>query len=96
MPKTCEYSFLHISEFSACIEHQQILPEVAIPEATRIIDRIGQYVAMLVEDGATLQLGIGKIPDAVTRYLQHHKKSRRSFGNNQRRSRRFDSEWYCE
>jgi acyl-CoA hydrolase/N-acetylglutamate synthase-like GNAT family acetyltransferase len=73
MPRTCGHSFLHISEFSACIEHQQILPEVAVPEATKIIDRIGQYVAMLVEDGATLQLGIGKIPDAVTRYLLQHK-----------------------
>lgn len=73
MPRTCGHSFLHMSEFSACIEHEQILPEVPIPEATKIIDRIGQYVAILVEDRATLQLGIGKIPDAVTRYLNHHK-----------------------
>lgn len=73
MPRTCGHSFLHISEFSACITHEQVLPVIEIPEATKIVDRIGQYVAMLVEDGATIQLGIGKIPDAVTRYLYHHK-----------------------
>lgn len=73
MPRTCGHSFLHMSEFSACIEHEQVLPEVPITEASKIIDRIGQYVSILVEDRATLQLGIGKIPDAVTRYLHHHK-----------------------
>jgi acyl-CoA hydrolase/N-acetylglutamate synthase-like GNAT family acetyltransferase len=73
MPRTCGHSFLHISEFSACVEHSQALPQVPMCEANKIIDRIGQYVSMLVEDGATLQLGIGKIPDAVTRYLHKHK-----------------------
>lgn len=73
MPRTCGHSFLHISEFSAFIESEQKLPEVVLPEATKIIDRIGQYSAMLIDDGATLQLGIGKIPDAVTRYLYQHK-----------------------
>jgi acyl-CoA hydrolase len=73
MQKTFGHSFLYIIEFSARIEHQQILPEVAVPEATKIIERIGQYLVMLVEDGAILQLGIAKIPYAVIRYLQHHK-----------------------
>ncbi|MGQ8364888.1 GNAT family N-acetyltransferase [Glaciecola sp. 1036] len=73
MPRTCGHSFLHISEFSACIEARQPLPEVKVGENTKIIERIGQYVAMLVEDGATLQLGIGKIPDVVMQYLHSRK-----------------------
>lgn len=73
MPRTCGHSFLHVSEFSACIEQAQVLPEIVLPERSKISDRIGQYAAMLVEDGATIQLGIGKIPDAVTRYLHSHK-----------------------
>lgn len=73
MPRTCGQSFLDIREFSACIEVEQPLPEVLVSEDSKIIDRIGQYVAMLVENGATLQLGIGKIPDAVMRYLHQHR-----------------------
>jgi acyl-CoA hydrolase/GNAT superfamily N-acetyltransferase len=73
MPRTSGHSFLHISEFSACIEHKQEIPAVEIAEISPITERIGQYVAMLVDDGASLQLGIGKVPDAVTRYLHHHK-----------------------
>lgn len=73
MPRTAGHSYLHISEFSACIEKQQTIPSVSVVESSSITERIGQYVAMLIEDGATLQLGIGKVPDAVTRYLHHHK-----------------------
>lgn len=72
MPKTNGHTFLHISEFSACIEVAQKLPEVPSTPHSKIIQRIGQYVAMLVEDNATLQLGIGKIPDAIVNYLQYH------------------------
>jgi acyl-CoA hydrolase/GNAT superfamily N-acetyltransferase len=73
MPRTAGHSFLHVSEFSACIEHAQDIPEMTVVEGSKISDRIAQYVAMLVSDGATIQLGVGKIPDAVTRYLHTHK-----------------------
>ncbi|MDT0583169.1 GNAT family N-acetyltransferase [Brumicola blandensis] len=73
MPRTAGHSFLHISEFAACLTHEQALPEVHQAPKTDIYERIGQYVAMLVNDGATLQLGIGKIPDATLRYLSKHK-----------------------
>ncbi|MGB0664526.1 MAG: GNAT family N-acetyltransferase [Pontibacterium sp.] len=73
MPRTSGHSFIHISEFSACIESPQALPEVKMASETKISDRIAQYVSLLVEDGATIQLGIGKIPEAVTRYLHTHK-----------------------
>lgn len=73
MPRTSGHSFLHISEFSACVEHAQKLPELHVADQSKISDRIAQYVAMLVPDRSTLQLGIGKIPDAITRYLNTHK-----------------------
>ncbi len=73
MPRTSGHSFLHISEFSSCVEHAQDIPERAVTSKTKICDRIGQYVSMLIDDGSTLQLGIGKIPEAVTRYLYSHK-----------------------
>ncbi len=72
MPRTSGHSFLHLSEFSACIEVSQPLPEVKLASETKISDRIGQYVSLLIDDGATIQLGIGKIPEAVTRYLHTH------------------------
>lgn len=73
MPKTCGHSFIHIDEISAYITQEQALPEVNIADTSKISDRIAQYVSLLVDNGATIQLGIGKIPEAVTRYLNHHK-----------------------
>lgn len=72
MPRVCGQTFLHMSEFSACIEHPQLLPEDNISETNKKIERIGQYVSLLIENGSTLQLGIGKIPNAVTHYLHNH------------------------
>ncbi len=73
MPRTSGHSYIHISELTATIEMAQPLPELPEFELDKKVERIGQYVSMLVPDGATLQLGIGKIPNAVLKYLQHHK-----------------------
>ena len=73
MPRTCGHTYIHISEFSACINQAQPVASLPLPEKSQITERIGQYVAMLIEDGATLQLGIGKIPDATLGYLHKHK-----------------------
>ena len=47
--------------------------EVTPPPIDSVAERIGQYVSMLVDDGATLQFGIGKIPSATLKYLCNHK-----------------------
>lgn len=73
MPRTHGHSFVHMKQINAWINVDQRLPELLPPVFDQRIERIGQYVAMLVENGATLQIGIGKIPDAVLRYLAHHK-----------------------
>ena len=73
MPRTSGQAYVHISKIDAWIEQAQILPEVLAVGFEQRIERIGQYVSMLIEDGATVQIGTGKIPEAVLRYLGNHK-----------------------
>jgi acyl-CoA hydrolase len=69
MPRTLGDSFIHVSRVSKVVEISQELPELPRKEATKLEKKIAGYIADLVEDGATLQLGIGGIPDAVLREL---------------------------
>ncbi|WP_189405487.1 bifunctional acetyl-CoA hydrolase/transferase family protein/GNAT family N-acetyltransferase [Alteromonas halophila] len=73
VPRTAGHSYIHISEVDACIEADEPLVELPTQSIDSVTERIGQYVAMLVEDGATLQFGIGKIPSATLKYLQNHR-----------------------
>ncbi|MEO5563530.1 MAG: acetyl-CoA hydrolase/transferase C-terminal domain-containing protein [Chitinophagaceae bacterium] len=74
MPRTHGDGFIHISRVHKAVWHEAELPEVdyssKVNEATI---SIGKNVASLVEDGATLQMGIGSIPDQVLKNLVHHK-----------------------
>ncbi len=65
MPRTLGDSFLHVSRVSAIVESDRPLLELKPEPYTDIQRRIGENVASLIPDGATLQLGIGGIPDAV-------------------------------
>ncbi len=69
MPRTMGDSFLHVSDLTYCVEASTPLPELGGGEIDEVTDAIGRNVAGLVEDGSTLQLGIGTIPDAVLKYL---------------------------
>ncbi|OCX53869.1 4-hydroxybutyrate CoA-transferase [Mucilaginibacter sp. PPCGB 2223] len=74
MPRTHGESFVHISKINAMVWHKSELPEVNYSgESNAIIEKIGYHVASLVENGATLQLGIGGIPDQVLKNLTTHK-----------------------
>jgi len=73
MPRTNGHGFVHLNQINAWLNAEQDLPQVIAPEFDRRTEQIGQYVAMLVDNGATLQIGIGKIPEAVLRYLANHK-----------------------
>jgi len=73
MPRTNGHSFVHLNQIHAQMTQKQYLPELPEPIVDRVTEQIGQYVAMLVEDGATIQVGIGNIPSAVLRYLANHK-----------------------
>ena len=69
VPRSHGDSFIHVSRLEYAVEWDGPLYTVErkLPDAVQL--RIGQYVAQLIEDGATLQLGIGAIPDAVLRAL---------------------------
>jgi acyl-CoA hydrolase len=74
MPRVHGDSFIHSSKFKGMVWVEDDLPEVSYSEgADEITTTIGRQVAELVEDGATLQLGIGTIPDCVLKNLTNHK-----------------------
>lgn len=73
MPRTLGDSCLHVTEIDAFVETDRELLYLPPSKPSDAAQRIGQHIAALVEDGATLQLGIGAIPDAVLSCL-HDKK----------------------
>jgi acetyl-CoA hydrolase len=64
-PRTLGDAFIHVSRLAAVVEVDAPLPELKAHPIDGVSRRIGAHVAALVEDGDTLQLGIGAIPDAV-------------------------------
>jgi len=74
MPRTHGQGFIHIKKIDTMVWHKCELPEVDYSfEVSDAVKKIGHNVASLVEDGATLQLGIGSIPDQVLSNLTTHK-----------------------
>ncbi len=74
MPRTHGEGHVHVGRFAVMVELDDALPEVDYrKKITECERRIGQLVAELVDDGATLQMGIGAIPDAVLASLTGHK-----------------------
>lgn len=73
VPYTYGETFIHVSQMDAIVEADTDLPEVPRIEIKEAEEKIGKYCASLVEDGATLQLGIGAIPDALLAQM-HDKK----------------------
>ena len=64
---------IHLSKLTAAVMVDDPLVEVPTPEPTDAEVKIGNYIAELIPDGATLQIGVGGIPNAVIRGLGHHK-----------------------
>lgn len=73
MPVTFGQAFIHKGQIDAFFEAEAELPEIEATELDAVTERIGQYVSLLIDDGATIQIGFGNICDAVLRYLGHHK-----------------------
>ena len=65
MPRVLGDSFLHVSKVEAIVESNRPLLELKPEPFTELQGRIGEHVASLIPDGATLQVGIGGIPSAV-------------------------------
>lgn len=64
---------VHVSQLTACVKCDTPLVEVPTPEPSEAEIKIGNYIAELIPDGATLQIGVGGIPNAVIRALGGHK-----------------------
>ncbi|MBN1279021.1 MAG: 4-hydroxybutyrate CoA-transferase [Chlorobium sp.] len=73
MPRTHGEGLLHMSKIHAMVAVNDPLPETPRHELTEIEQNIGRHIASIVEDGATLQMGIGAIPDATLAALGSHK-----------------------
>lgn len=73
MPRTFGDTIVHISEIDKVIETNYPVPELQITEPSEKDKLIGKHIAELVEDGSTIQLGIGGIPNAVASELANKK-----------------------
>ncbi|MBU3190947.1 4-hydroxybutyrate CoA-transferase [Clostridium bowmanii] len=73
MPRTMGDSFIHVSEIDYIVEVSHQIIELQPPKIGDVEKAIGQHCASLIEDGSTLQLGIGAIPDAVLLFLRDKK-----------------------
>ena len=74
MPRTHGDSFIHVNKINSMVWHEASLPEIDYSQNVNdVVEKIGHNVASMIEDGATLQLGIGSIPDQVLKNLNTHK-----------------------
>jgi len=73
MPRTLGDTFIHISKLNKIVEVSEPLPELHRQPSTEVEKQIANHIATLIEDGSTLQLGIGGIPDAVLSLIKDKK-----------------------
>lgn len=73
MPRTFGDPVIHVSKISAMCRGDEPLVEVPTPVPNEIETKIGRYIAEQIPDGATLQIGVGGIPNAVINALSGHK-----------------------
>lgn len=73
MPRTMGDGLIHISEINTLVDVDIPIYEHFLPEPSKVEKIIGNYVAELIEDKSTLQMGIGVIPNAVLSNLTNHK-----------------------
>ncbi len=73
MPRTLGDSFIHVSRLHHVVEVDYPIPEAPQGGSSEQHMLVGQHIAEMIPDGATLQMGIGSIPDAVLKNLSGHK-----------------------
>jgi itaconate CoA-transferase len=71
-PRVFGQSQIHVSEVDAIVEHDSPIPEAPVVEPSAEARVIGEHVAPLVPNGATIQLGVGRIPSGVADSLRDH------------------------
>lgn len=73
VPRTHGDGLIHISNINHLVKHNEPIAEVETEKLSASEVAIGRHISELVEDGATLQMGIGNIPNAVLASLHNHK-----------------------
>jgi 4-hydroxybutyrate CoA-transferase len=73
MPRTLGDSFIHLNKIHRVVEVSDDILEHPLGQVSDLANQIGQKIADLIEDGSTLQVGIGEVPDAVLHYLSARK-----------------------
>ena len=73
MPYVGGNNKIHLSKLDHIIPCANLIPEIPLPKITEVEKEIGKHCASLIDDGSTLQLGIGAIPDAVLLFLKKKK-----------------------
>ncbi len=73
MPRTMGDGIVHIDRFAACVEVDEPLYEMHVGAPNEEETMIGKHIANMIEDGSTLQMGIGGIPNAVLTCLHDHR-----------------------
>ncbi|PID68972.1 MAG: 4-hydroxybutyrate CoA-transferase [Flavobacteriia bacterium] len=73
MPRTHGAGIIHVSELDSMVEVTEEIPIHELHEPNEIEQKIGDHIANMIEDGSTLQMGVGNIPNAVLHRLHNHK-----------------------
>jgi acyl-CoA hydrolase/RimJ/RimL family protein N-acetyltransferase len=73
MPRVLGDSFIHVNDIDLLVPFDEDIIETDIPEADDVLRKIGQNIARLVEDGSTIECGIGRIPQVLAEYLKDKK-----------------------
>ena len=73
MPRTMGDGIVHLRNFDACVEISEEIHEMKFVAPSEAEKQIGRNIAEIIDDGSTLQMGIGGIPNAVLNYLNNHK-----------------------
>jgi acyl-CoA hydrolase/GNAT superfamily N-acetyltransferase len=73
MPRTTGQTHIHVSKIHYCIEHDAALPELAPPWDDPAYRQIGEYAAQLINNGDTLQLGVGPVANGLAAALGGHR-----------------------
>ncbi len=69
MPRTMGNSFIHVNAIDMLVPYDEPIIEIPTPESNETLRKIGQNIARLVDDGSTIECGIGRIPQALADYL---------------------------
>src|SRR5262249_20501429 len=70
MPRTHGESLVHLDRFDALVKVDAPVTEYVHPKIGEIAERVARYIASIIDDGSTLQIGLGRVPNGALRYLK--------------------------